>query len=527
MFKYMVVDDEELERKAIQIIIKRRELPLYCVAEACHGAEAVEKAVAARPDLVFMDIKMPGMNGLEAAQEILGKLPGCQVVFLTAYDQFEYARKGLQIGAADYLLKPVRPDMLEGTCNKVIDNLEYSRQQKEERDRLQKEIDSSQPFVQNALIYNLLSGNYSNYEQYKAKLENLNLDLKSGSVMVISIDRDHKSQMNQVSKVIAEMVEKSPYSFIVPINTGRIAILLGQKEQHPGMSTAGLKKLALELRQTAAEKSGVSINIGIGRIYSDLWDMEKSYAEACNAVNLADLLQGNNSVLHINECDRYYHNIPDYSLEEERKLIDMVNRGDIHGSMNSIEEIFQNFFRSFSQNLLWAKARCLQLVGVLCKTAVDAGVDSEEIFQLNATMVHKLLDITEMEPLKKWIKDCTADIAQLITKSRELSSNRVIKTTQEYIEQNLHRNITLEDICKLVYLNPQYFSRFFRKETGMTFVEYLTQRRMERAKVLLKEEGLPVAVVAKKVGFADANYFSRVFCKVEGVPPSEYAKSKK
>ncbi len=83
----------------------------------------------------------------------------------------------------------------------------------------------------------------------------------------------------------------------------------------------------------------------------------------------------------------------------------------------------------------------------------------------------------------------------------------------------------MEDICKRVFLNSQYFSRLFKRETGMTFTEYLTLRRIEKAKMLLKSEGLPVAVVARKVGFSDANYFSRVFARMEGIPPSEFAKA--
>ncbi len=251
MYKYLVVDDEHLERQAIQLIINRLGMPFQCIGEARHGAEAVAKAQEQHPDLVFLDIKMPGMDGLEAAEAILSNDSDCEVVFLTAYDQFEYAQRGLKIGAFDYLLKPVSPDVIMNVCRRFMDTL------------------SSRP-------------NTSTVREY-------------------------------------------------PVDT-------------------------------------------------------------------------------------------------------------------------------------WKNMKNLDKAG------------------------------------------------------------GVVKTAQEFIEKNLDKNITLEGVTKLVYLNAQYFSRLFKKETGVTFVEYVTTRRLEHAKMLLERQ-FPVSNVAHSVGYSDPNYFSRVFSKEVGMSPSDYAKS--
>lgn len=251
MYKYLVVDDEHLERQAIQLIITGLGMPFQCIGEAGHGAEAVDKAQEQHPDLVFLDIKMPGMDGLEAAEAILAHDSGCEIVFLTAYDQFEYAQKGLQIGAFDYLLKPVSPEVIMNVCRRFIDR------------------------------------------------------------------RSSRS------------------------NTSRA-------REYP----------------------------------LDTWKNMKELDKAGN----------------------------------------------------------------------------------------------------------------------------------------------VVKIAQEFIEKNLDKNITLEGVTKLVYLNAQYFSRLFKKETGVTFVEYVTTRRLEHAKRLLEQQ-FPVSAVAYSVGYKDPNYFSRVFSKEVGMSPSDYAKS--
>jgi len=524
MYKYMVVDDEQLERKAIQIIIKKKELPLVCVAEASHGSEAVQKAAETNPDLVFMDIKMPGMNGIEAAEEILRSQPQCRLVFLTAYDQFEYARKGLQMGASDYLLKPVRPDILEKTCSKILEDMICNRQQIEEQKRLQKELENSQPIIQNALVYNLLCGNFYNYKEYKEKISSLNFNFNNAVVLVVSVKIEERSELSGVNRVIHELFEDKSYAIVIPIHQGKVALIIGETEEQPDLSFAGTKKIAEQINQELLEKNGSKVNIGIGRKYK-LCDIGRSYSEASNAVNLADLLQGKKPVLHINECINYYADIPDYPYDIEKRLTDLVIQGNVDGSLECVGDMYLTIFQAFNHNIIWAKARCLQLLGVLCKAAADAGVSNENLFQANSTLVQDLLKVDEMEQLKSWLNNCVKDITGLISKSRELSSNRVIKITQDYVEQNLSRDIALEDICKRVFLNSQYFSRLFKRETGMTFTEYLTLRRIEKAKMLLKSEGLPVAVVARKVGFSDANYFSRVFARMEGIPPSEFAKA--
>lgn len=523
MYKYMVVDDEELERRAIQIIIKRFNLPFECVAEAGHGAEATEKAAATMPDLVFMDINMPGINGLEAAEEIMKICPQCRIVFLTAYDQFEYARKGLQIGATEYLLKPVRPEMVEETCTKVMRIIEYANKQKAEHGRLRQELDASQPFIQNAFVYNLLLGNYSDYDEYKSRIDYLDIGFARASVIVVSIIKRDRQITSTIYEVINRLLQTHPCYFIVPINLNRIAIMLGQKSGKTRLSLACLKIIAVNILDKVAEESGSKLALGIGRIYTDPWDLQHSYTEACNAVNLAELLMGQDSVLYIDECNRFYSNIPHYSLEIEKMLTEKVSQGDINMALNYTSELYKSLIQTFNYNLIWAKARCLQILGVLCRVASDAKVEPEELFIINAGSVNVLVELSEIEELGAWLNNCVTEITSLIVKRRELSSHRVVKVTQEYIEINLEKNIAVGDITKLVYLNPQYFSRLFKRETGMTFIEYLTYRRIERAKRLLKNEGLPVSLVAKKVGFSDSNYFSRVFNKEVGIPPSKYA----
>ncbi len=120
MKKILVVDDENLSCAMIRGIIEERFPQVGVVAEAANGRKAVEKALQIRPDIVIMDIEMPIMNGIEAAKIIREQIPGCAIVFLTAYAEFEYARQAMRIGAAEFLLKPVDEEELVSVIKKLL-----------------------------------------------------------------------------------------------------------------------------------------------------------------------------------------------------------------------------------------------------------------------------------------------------------------------------------------------------------------------------------------------------------------------
>ncbi|GBF32550.1 two-component response regulator yesN [Desulfocucumis palustris] len=126
-FDLLIAEDEPLERKVLRHLLEKSGLPLGNIYEAGSGREAVQTALANRPDIMVMDIRMPGMDGLEAAREIKEQLPGAVIIILTAYDRFTYSQKAIKIGVADFLLKPVQPEELYGTLRGAINRVEASR----------------------------------------------------------------------------------------------------------------------------------------------------------------------------------------------------------------------------------------------------------------------------------------------------------------------------------------------------------------------------------------------------------------
>jgi two-component system, response regulator YesN len=124
MYKLLIVDDEHIEREALKYVVSRECPHVKVVDAAINGQDAIEKVKQHLPNILFMDIKMPGISGLEAAKEIKEIHPGCQIIFISAFDYFHYAQKAIEVGAIDFILKPVSNEQLVESINRAINKLD-------------------------------------------------------------------------------------------------------------------------------------------------------------------------------------------------------------------------------------------------------------------------------------------------------------------------------------------------------------------------------------------------------------------
>lgn len=159
MYRLLIADDEPLQRRALTQLIGRKLPEVEVVCQAANGEEAVAGAKEYHPHLVLMDIKMPGKNGLDAAKEILESAPETKVIMLTAYDEFSYAQTALQLGAVNYLLKPVRPNDLFQALETCLDGLRKTETQHHQSQQAQAQLAELQPQIFSSLVSALINGN--------------------------------------------------------------------------------------------------------------------------------------------------------------------------------------------------------------------------------------------------------------------------------------------------------------------------------------------------------------------------------
>ncbi len=530
MYTILIVDDEQLERQALRFIIEKRCPQIRVVGEAGDGANAIRLAAETKPDIVLMDIRMPEMNGLEAAKGIRALLPGVNILMLTAFDEFSYAKQALTVGAVDYLLKPVRPEELLKALDGVMDRIGIDRSRQEEEERLRQSVEAARPFIQMSFVYDLISGNIDGSASFQERSRFLGLRVDPHLALVVDVD-DFKKLTVHSSELEKQMVKQKIYqvicqavgdlAMVTPFGSDNVIILLGFAEPvNADAAKETAKKLAAAIRETIQRSLSISITVGIGRYYEDSREVHKSYHEALNAQRQRFYL-GDSQIIHIEDVP-FLGDVPfHYPFQHERALLDKVRCGDRKQAKQELRNLLEEIFATKS-SIETVKACVLELLIVLSRSAVEGGADLERLTLLNLECISLLNQCASRNEVENWLIGSLDQFLDNMLENRSSMNTRVINKACEYIVKNCQRNLPLEEVAQTVHLSPFYFSRLFKQEKGYNFVDFMTQVRLDKAKRMLQEPDYTVVRIAAEVGYQDASYFCRVFRQAMHMTPNQY-----
>jgi len=216
-----------------------------------------------------------------------------------------------------------------------------------------------------------------------------------------------------------------------------------------------------------------------------------------------------------------------YPLETERELLRRVRLGDKEGAKEVLNEILGKILFKNAGQIELIRARLLELAVVLSRAAVEGTADLEMILGLNFEYIQELGKIKSIEELCIWVVKVLDRFTESVYENRNIKNVDIIRKTREFIRANYGKKIKLVDISKVVNLSLYYLSHIFKRETGITLMEYLAKVRIEEAKRLLESTQWTTTRISFEVGYSDQSYFCKVFKKSEGIPPSDYRKRMK
>ncbi|WP_303859763.1 PocR ligand-binding domain-containing protein [Alkalibaculum bacchi] len=213
-----------------------------------------------------------------------------------------------------------------------------------------------------------------------------------------------------------------------------------------------------------------------------------------------------------------------YSLEKERDLVSKIKLGDFEGAKTIYQTLLADIFLKEAAKLNKIKARVLELGVILSRASVDGGADLNQALDISSTFLMNVGCYETMEEIDlAAIK--TFDLFLQAIKNNSNASNRLaIRGIKDYILENYQENTSLEEICDAVFLSPNYASKIFKDDQGMTIMEYVTKVKLEEAKRLLRMPGISVEDIAEKLGYSDPSYFTKVFRRKIGMTPTQYRK---
>ena len=334
MYKLMLADDEGIVRESLKFIVDK-EFPGMCETfEAKTGRRVIELADEVRPDIAFMDIRMPGINGIDAMKEIRTTNPNIVFVVISAYDKFDYAKQALNLGVIDYINKPFDKSQIVAVLKKAMSEVDRLREQRNRELEIKEKLDSIVPIIENGLIQDLLSHEHykENIEEYKKLLE---IDEKYGLMLaIVSGDREPGGYMRGV--VPASVKTQKNYETVLLVISDNFKCITGsvmgnkipvlipcQRSQLTPEEYQKIVDSANRAQEELSEALGIGFRIGIGPV-KPLENMAESFSEA-----LSILVKSKQDVAEAIDLPEGCEYDTDYPLKTEKDLFDAIAQGDV------------------------------------------------------------------------------------------------------------------------------------------------------------------------------------------------------
>lgn len=526
LYKLMIVDDEEEIRLGVIKKINWEEHGFIVVGDAENGQEALEMAEKLHPDVIMTDIKMPFMDGLELGRKVTEIMPSTKIIIFSGSDDLDYAHEAIKINVVEYVLKPINSVELIEVLKRLKEKLDKEYNEKRNMETLQKHYIESIPVIREQFLIGALEGRITN-EEWKENEKQLGLDFMNQylCVALINIDGLPKEQDSSlVSISIKNIVDETMQNYCKFISfpyLDKIVTLLSLDEK---VNIMKIIKRLNEVCKIFECVFGSTVSIGIGRIYNNINEIRFSYRTAQSALGYR-LILGNGKTIYIDDVE------PDNSIQlqfDEQDEIKFLNAIKL-SSQDEIKEIVESIFKKVEEHFISLdkyRIYIMEIMTALLKLTQAYNIDIRDIFGEDFNCYSYLDKLDSIKEIKEWFIEKAIKLNEFIKKERVNSSKLLVEKAKEYIKNNYSDyEISVEKLCSKLHVSPTYFSTIFKKETNMSFVNYLTDIRLEEAIKLLNTTDDKTYIIAAKVGYQEANYFSYVFKKKFGISPSRYRKN--
>ncbi len=528
MMKLLIADDEYLVIDSLKYIVERFTKDVEVAGTAKSGREAIEKAIELKPDIVFMDIHMPGIDGIDAIKQIKALSPETEFVIITAYEYFNYAKEAINLGVQEYLLKPINRNKVAETLEKICASIASKREALQREMLLKEKMNKVIPHLEGQFIYSqLLDGNAEKDLDFYEEV--FGMRIGHGYVMMAVVE-DNRSQGKQEGMRIS--LDRQRFYDVFSMELKNLCqCLIGPPllDKMVAYIPAGERIDAYEARNTSIDIASklarkidgnvdIMYRIGIGRIY-DLGNFSKS----CNEANIAASMKNLDTVIHYEDIATASKGIDMYPESQEKEMIRKLQSIDRDGACDAFERIFLWLTMNYKEDKDRIKSRIIELFFLINRSVPFCSEDDSLTAQRFLNSILKTKDLSELKVV------CTAHLEQLISgmkEARETEINCISAKVKKYITENYHREISMNDAAKETNLSYHYFSKFFKDSMGKSFVEYLTELRVDKSKELLKDTSYSIKEICYKIGYSDPNYYCKIFKKVTGMTPTEYRDNK-
>ena len=532
--KVFLVEDEYIVREGIKNNIDWEKNGYDFCGEASDGELAFPMISEKRPDIVITDIRMPFMDGIELSRMIKEEYPEIKIIILSGHEEFEYAKAAIQIGVEEYLLKPINGDELLQVVNRVAQKI---KEENESRETLQEgEGDENFEYAKRQLLSSLIDDNASLSDAMEqGKKIHLNLMAQCYNIMMLKLQRKNKEQgfsqrILELYKAMEDTLKEQDGQSIMfdRAPEGKVILFMGSGEEE---IRRNMDVFAGQFREILPEYEDVTYFGSVGVPVMRLRELGESYEAASHGFSYRFLTEPNQIVDNHTVFDqtrnekKFSCSIGSVDIQnlDKQKIESFLKGGEMDEIHFFVEEYMKNTGDAGKNSMIFRQYIVMDMFFAASHFLTQITDGREQLGEPFESPEQMQKIVSDLEATVVYIKELFTKVMQVRDAQTTEHNSDVVENAKKYISENYHdEELTLNTVAHEVNVSPNHLSAMFSQKTGQTFVKYLTDVRMHRAKELLKCTSKRSNEICEEVGYRDPHYFSHLFKKNVGCSPIQY-----
>ena len=518
LFSMLIVDDEPIEREGIQRLIAKYGFELTTF-EAENGKEALEVLERHPIDILFTDIKMPFMDGMELSRRARERDPQLKIIIYSAYGEFEYAKRAISFRISSYVLKPIDLAEFERVMRETMERCEQDREESMRSRLLTEAYRKGVEYEKEKQLLDMLRFGAS-----PAQLEPLDgTDAipREGPYQLILIDAGPRFFDRRAADVpeLLQQIVAGPFDYI-DLNESQSVLFLQPPAGGDSAADDAIDRLADRIKSALREAFGETVYLVVGRPVREPDELREEYVRMESMLDNKFFYKDSTVFYTDPESAQRQHD-----PESLGKLLETIewhlHAKDEFGFRKGVELFFDTIEGSGQSSAVYVKYMCIELVKHVRDTFRESGEKRTELREF-------VEDIFACRSLAEVRAKVLAIIDELLRPMRPANPDqkKVVRDIVRLIEEHYMHDIGLSWIASKVYLTETYVSYLFAKETGQTLVKYIAQVRMQKAEELLLSTNRSIASIAEQVGYPNDSYFGKIFKNFHGISPAKFRETR-
>lgn len=525
MIKVVIVDDERMQREGISRHIPWAELNMDLVGSAGDGGEALELMERYHVDVLITDIMMYGMTGIELARKAKKRNPQLEIMIISGYDEFEFARSAIELEAYFFMLKPINIEQLKEKLKELSAKIESKRELENETLLMRKQLEESKPLLVDKFLKDLIHGYLDNEETIHRRADALSVVTpESGyNILLIQIEdpfEQHRSEENhqllfiQLYQYLVEQYENKGIVKLSKDNEYTLILYDIWQDEHQKLQHID------GIRESLQHLFNTTVTISVSSKKHTLLELHEAYREAEAAYWQVFYLGKGCTICYQDIYPLMNHPV---SIEDKvERLIAAVEIGKYEHIEEEMDRILKLLPIPSDTREHTLKAFCFGIMSDIYKIIYNMDEKIEAIYGHEDRLWEPIYSFETIPDARQWLVSTLTKLAKHIHDKSSHKHSSVTNTIIDVLEQQYDEQITIEGLADKVFLTPNYICNIFKEHVGESIIDYLTKIRMNHAKNYLRETDMRIYEIADKTGFNSTSYFSSVFKKMFGVSPKEY-----